>query len=350
MTEQRSSSANHPSGAQAVLRMANAFHGSQAIHVAAELGLADLLAGGPLDAAALAAAAQVDAPALYRLMRVLVSAGVFSQDEQGRFGLTEVGAALRTNQSSAVRDAVRFLTSEWIWRAWGEFGYSVRTGKPAFDRVWGMSNFEYWEHNGEAGRIHDAGMAGITSQQIPAIVAAFDYGRFKTIVDVGGGLGSLLAALLKAYPAARGILFDLPHVVKDAPDTFSRAGVAERCTIQAGSFFETAPVGGDAYLLKFILHDWDDARSLAILKVIRQAMPQDGILLVIDQVLPDKIVSSPGTEDQYRRDLQMLVQTPGGRERTPEQFRRLLAAAGLELTRILPTQSVLSIVEAAVAH
>jgi len=339
----------HPSPAQAVLRMANGFHISQAIHVAAQLGLADLLAEGPLHAAALAEATHTHAPSLYRLLRMLVSLGVFNEDDQGRFTLTEIGAALQSNQTTSVRDAVLFLTSEWTWRAWGDLGYSVQTGDPAFDRVWGMSNFDYWVHNSKAGSIHDAGMAGITAQQVPAIVAAYDYARFETIVDIGGGLGSLLAALLKAYPAARGILYDLPHVVKNAGDLLASAGVADRSAVVEGSFFESVPTSGDGYLLKFILHDWDDERALAILKVCRQAMPEHGTLLIIEQVLPSKIEPSPEVQNMFRLDLQMLVLTSGGRERTAEEFRQLLVAAGFECRSISPTKSLLSIIESVCA-
>jgi O-methyltransferase domain/Dimerisation domain len=349
MPEPRQTESIQPSAAQTVLRMANAFNISQAIHVAAQLGLADLLAQGPLNTAALAEATHTHGPSLYRLLRMLVSLGVASEDGQGRFALTEIGKALQSNQTTSVRGAVLFLTSEWLWRAWGDLEYGVQTGHPAFDHVWGMSNFDYWAHNREAGRIHDAGMAGATAQQTPAIVEAYDYTPFKTIVDIGGGLGSLLAALLKAYPAAQGILYDLPQVVKDSGDVLAGAGVADRCTVVGGSFFESVPAGGDAYLLKWILHDWDDERALAILKVCRQAMPMHSTLLVIDQVLPSKIEPSPEIQDMLRRDLQMLVLTPGGRERTAIEFRQLLAAAGFEYRSISRTKSVLSIVESVCA-
>ena len=344
MSEPRQSESIQPSAAQTVLRMANAFHVSQMVLVAAQLGLADLLAQGPLSSTALAQATHTHASALHRLLRMLVAHGLFDEDEQGRFALTAIGAALQSNQTTSVRDAVLFLASEWNWRAWGDFGFSVQTGKPAFDHVWGMSSFDFWAQNSELGSIFDAGMAAITAQQIPAIVAAYDYSRFKRIVDIGGGLGSLLAALLEAYPEARGILYDQRQVVTNARDFLAGAGIVDRCSVVGGSFFESVPTGGDAYLLKWILHDWDDERALAILKVCRQAMPEQGTLLVIEQVLPSKIQATPEGQEPIDRDLNMLV-AHGGRERSAEEFRKLLSAAGFECRSITPTKSALSILD-----
>jgi predicted O-methyltransferase YrrM len=270
---------------------------------------------------------------------------VVTEDGQGLYDLTAVGAALKSAPAGSPRDAVLFMTSEWVWRAWGELIYSVRTGKPAFDYVWGMSNFEFWGQNSEMGRLFDRGLAAITTQQLPALIAAYDYSRFRTIVDIGGGHGALLSAILRANPAAQGILFDLPHVVARAEEALAEAGLAERCRMVSGSFFDSAPPGGDAYLLKFILHDWDDERASHILQVVHRAMPPGSTLLILEQVMPGRIEPTEYLQEFFQRDLKMLVETSGGRERTAEEFRTLLAAAGFELRTIYPTRSVISIVE-----
>jgi len=345
MSETNSASRANPPPAQTLLRMANAFHTSQAIHVAAELALADHLAGGPLSAEALATATNTHAPTLRRLLRMLASLDVLTEDEQGLYDLTAVGAELKSAPAGSPRDAVLFVTSEWVWRAWGELIYSVRTGKPAFDYVWSMNNFEFWGRNSEMGRLFDRGLAAITTQHVPALVAAYDYSQFGTIVDVGGGQGALLSAILQANPAAQGILFDLPQVAARAEEALAQSGLAERCRVVGGSFFESAPPGGDAYLLKFILHDWDDERASHILQVVHQAMRPGSTLLILEQVMPSRIEPTEHLQEFFRRDIKMLVETSGGRQRTAGEFRALLDAAGFEMRTIHPTRSILSIVE-----
>ena len=222
----------------------------------------------------------------------------------------------------------------------------VQSGQPAFDRAFGMSNFAYWAHNPAAGAIHDAAFVQMAQTSTAPLLAAYDYSGFATIVDVGGSAGALLAAILAAYPRARGILFDLPHVVAGAAPILDAAGVTARCTTVGGSFFEVVPLGGDTYILKYILHDWDDERASAILQRCRAAMEPGATLLLIEHVLPDLLEAGPAAEWAARLDLEMLVLTPGGRERTEGEFHALLGDAGFALRRRVPTAAALQILEA----
>ena len=221
----------------------------------------------------------------------------------------------------------------------------MRTGEPSFDRVFGMGNWAYWEHNPEAGAVRNAFFAALARTTNAPLVAAYDFARFGTVVDVGGNTGPLLAAILQATPGVRGVLFDLPHVVAAAAPVLAEAGVADRCAVVGGSFFEPVPSGGDAYLLKHIVHDWDDARAAAILRGCRAAMTPAAVLLLIEQVLPEGLAAGAAALQLARLDLQMLVFTPRGRERTEGEYRALLREAGFELRRVVPTRSPLSILE-----
>jgi hypothetical protein len=312
---------------------------AQVVHAAARLGLADLLADGPRSVEELAAAAGAHTPSLARLVRALTALGVLVEANGGRVELTSLGAALRSDVPGSVRDAVLFLAGEWFWRAWGGLLHSVRTGEPAFDRVFGMSNFEYWGHDPEAGAIHDAFFRTTARVTNAPIVAAYNFSRFGTVVDVGGSTGGLLGAILQANPGLRGILFDLPHVVSGAAPVLTEAGVADRCAVVSGSFFESVPEGGDAYILKYVIHDWDDERAVAVLRRCRDAMAPGAVLLVIEQVVPERLEPGAAARRVTRMDLQMLVLTPGGRERTEREFRSLLGEAGFELRAAVPTAS-----------
>jgi hypothetical protein len=336
-----------PAPPDALMQMVTGYAGAQVIHVAAQLGLADLLAAGPRPVEELAAATGTHAPSLRRLVRALTALGVVAEAEGGRVALTPLGGPLRAAAPDSVRDAVLFLGGEWCWRAWGDLLNSVRTGAPGFDRVFGMSNFDYWAHDADAGAIHDAFFRAQARTTGPPIVAAYDFGRFGTVVDVGGGTGALLAAVLQAHPASRGVLYDLPHVVAGAGPVLAAAGVADRCAAVGGSFFEAVPAGGDAYLLKYVLHDWDDERAVAILRRCRAAAAPGAVLLVVEQVLPERLAPGAAARRVTRLDLQMLVMTPGGRERTEREFRALLAAADFALRATLPTASPFHILEAA---
>jgi hypothetical protein len=335
-----------PTGAGAVpppatlLQMMTGYWVSQALYVAAKLGVADLLADGPRPVEELAAATQTDARSLRRVLRALASVGVFTEASPGAVALTPLAALLRTGTPDSMR-ALAIMYAEEQYRAWGDILHSVQTGETAFEQQFGASYFAYLAQHPAADRVFNEAMTGWTMQLVGAVVDAYDFSPFKTVVDVGGSYGTLLAAILRSNPAARGILFDQPHVVAAAGEQLGVAGVAERCTTVGGDFFVEVPAGGDAYLLAQILHDWDDERSVAILRQCRRAMPAHGKLLVIELVLP------PGEEPFFGKwlDLHMLVLL-GARERTAAEYEALFQAAGFELARVVATPAGPSVVEA----
>lgn len=338
-----STPSRNPEQSMALLRLASGAWAAQAVHVAAKLGIADLLADGPKAPDMLATATGAHGPTLQRLLRSLASLGVFAEQPDGRFGLTPLAEGLRRDVEGSLRDYAVMMGDEWHWRAWGELLHSVRTGEPAFEHAHGRPLFDYLTDHPAAGQVFDDAMTSRTRQEVRVVTAAYDWPASGTIVDVGGGRGALLAAILDARLGARGVLFDLPHVVEAA-----RTGPLEplvvdgRCGLAAGSFFAQVPAGGDLYLLKRVIHDWDDERAAVILGCCRQAMGSRGRLLVIEHVLP------PGNEPSWGKllDLQMLVLTHGGRERDEAGFRGLLASAGLRLRRILPAGPTASLIEA----
>ena len=336
---------SQPRGPQprSLLEMANAFQLSQLVHVAAQLNIGDLLASGPRTVEELAQDTGTHESSLRRLLRALAAVGVVSEEADGRLSLTATGVPLRSGVPGSLRDTLRFVVGPWLWRSWGELLYSVRTGEPAFDRLFGMSNFDYWRENPEVGELHDRFFTAMAAITAPQIASAYDFGRFVTVVDVGGSEGALLAAVLDAHPKTRGILFDLPHVVATAPELLSASGVAARCEIVAGDFFSFVPGGGDAYVLKSVLHDWDDEQCALILQRCREAMLPGGKLLGVEQAFPSRIDGEASTLQTARLDLAMLLQTHGGRERTQSEYAQLLGRVGLELEEAVPTASPFSI-------
>lgn len=330
---------NETTPATTLLHMVTGHWVTQAIYVAAKLGIADLLKGGPRTSEELAMSTGTHAPSLYRLLRALANIGVFEEDETGCFGLTSIGQCLASNAPDSMRARAMVSGEEW-YHVWGDLLYSVQTGQTAFDHVLGVPFFQYLAHNDATAAIFNKTMTASSAQVAAAVVAAYDFSWAKTIVDVGGGHGSLIASILNANPQARGILFETPEVTDGATTHLVAAGLAERCDVVAGDFFEAVPSGGDVYLLSFILHDWDDERSIAILKNCQRAMAPDGRLLLIEQVIPH--ANEPSFSKMY--DLHMLV-LMGGRERTEAEYRMLLHAAGFRLTTIIPTQSPRSIIE-----
>ena len=313
---------------------------AQAIAVAADLGIADLLADGPKSSAELAEATDSHPRALYRLLRTLAGVGVFTEVEPETFGLTPMAETLRSDVPASLRAWARQTCGDVQWRTWGQLGHSVRTGGTAFKHVHGMENWQYRAQHPEANAMFNAAMTSFSSQVTGAVVAAYDFSRFGTLVDVGGGLGQLLATILAATPSLRGLLFDQPHVVANAGRILADAGVADRCEIVGGSFFESVPGGADAYILSRVIHDWDDERSVAILKTCRRAMGDGGTLLLVEEVIP------PGDTPSFGKlmDLNMLV-SPGGEERTEAEYRALYEAAGFTLTQVIPTRSRMHVVE-----
>jgi len=319
----------------ALFRMVTGYYVSRAIHVAATLGIADLLAGGPRHYDDLARAADAHGPSLNRLLRLLASVGVFIEEDAGRFALTPLGQCLRTGVPGSMR-AAAMLFGGRTQDAWAEVMHSVRTGEPGFPRAFGTDSFSYMTEHPEVAALFDEAMADWTKHVTIAAAAAYDFSRFRTIVDVGGGNGTLLAGILAAAAGPRGIVFDLPHVAARAQAHLDGMGLADRCTAVGGDFFQEVPRGGDAYLLKHVIHDWDDERAVEILRRCRRAMGGDAKLLLIEGVYPPRIDQSMASQGAAANDVNMLVCT-GGRQRSEPEFRALYEAAGFTLTRLIPT-------------
>jgi O-methyltransferase domain len=313
---------------------------AMAISVAAKLRVADLLADGPKTLAELAARTKTHAPSLYRVLRTLAAVGVFAEQAEGRFALTPMGEYLRTGVKGSLRGIADYCGSDWSWRAWGQLLETVRTGRTAFDSVFGEPAFDYLARHPDESAVFNEGMTGFSSKIGPAVAEAYDFAAFKTVVDVGGGHGALLAAILQAYPGVNGIVFDSPHVVAGAEDAVRQAGLTGRCRAIGGDFFQSVPAG-DAYLMKHIIHDWPDDRAATILRNCRKGVSPGGKLLLVEAVL------APGNAADLGKvlDLEMLV-IASGRERTEAEYQQLLAGAGWRLTRVLTTRSPVQIVEA----
>ena len=320
-------------------QMITGYWTSQAIYAAAKLGIADLLVNNPQTAARLAAATDTNAGALYRVLRALASIGIFEENEQQEFTLTPMAEYLRSDVPGSKR-ALAMMSGDEQFQCWSEIMYSVQTGKTSFDKVFGQPIFEYLSQHEDKGQIFDQAMMGIHGRETGEIMQAYDFSGIQTLVDVGGGNGSNITHILQKYPEMQGILFDLPHVVERAQPHIEAAGLSERCKIVGGNFFEAVPDNADAWFMRHIIHDWDDEKSLTILKNCHTAMPADAKLLVVESVIP------AGNEPFAGKflDLVMLM-IPGGKERTAEEYRSLFAEAGFELTRIIPTESELSIIE-----
>jgi len=314
---------------------------TQALYVAAKLGIADLLAAKPQTAAQLAAATETHEQALYRVLRSLAGAGVFAEVEPRVFGLTPVGEALRSDAPNSMRGGMIFMGEAWHWGVWGHMLHSVRTGRPAWGHTHGAEVFDYFAANPAEAEIFNRAMTDMSAVTAAPVVAAYDFAGVNTLADIAGGHGYLLAQVLKAHPAMRGVLFDVGPVVGGAGALLEAEGVAGRVELVAGDFFKAVPRGADAYMMKHIIHDWDDERSRRILRSIREAMPAHGKVLIIEVVVPE------GDEPHYSKllDLEMLV-SPGGAERTEREYRELLAAEGFRLTRVVPTASPFSVIEA----
>jgi hypothetical protein len=326
----------------ALFRMASAYYVSRAVHVAAELGIADLMAEGPRDAATLAEATGMHAPSLRRVLRLLAAHGVLAEEEEedGRFALTAIGQCLRSDGPMSMRAMVR-LFGGITQQAWGALLHSVRTGEPAFHHLFGMDSFAYLEAHPEDAANFDQAMASFTAQIAASVATTYDFSPFRTVVDVGGGNGALLAGVLRANPALRGIVLERASVAPRASAHLAQLGLAERCTVVAGDFFAEVPAG-DAYLLKHVIHDWDDARARAILATIRRS--GGTTVLIVEGVYPPRIAPDDASLRAASNDVNMLVCT-GGRQRSEEEFRALYEAAGFGLTRIIPTPAGVCVIE-----
>jgi hypothetical protein len=314
---------------------------SQLIYVAAKLELADHLKDGPRTVEELVQAAQVQAPALYRVLRALASVGIFAETKHKRFKLTPLAATLQKGIPGSMHAVALMFGQQYLEDAWAQLLHGVKTGETPFLKAHGVHAFEYLEQHPEALKIFGEAMTNVSSIENPAVAAAYKFSGNRTLVDVGGGHGSLLAAILKANPKLKGVLFDQPSVITRAKQDrhVTAKGIAERCTYESGDFFEAVPKGCDAYVMKRVLHDWDDEQCAKILANCRAAMSERGRVLVAESV----ILPGNGPDRGKLLDMQMLVM--GGRERTKQEFAAVFRAAGLKLSRVVPTKCPLSIVE-----
>lgn len=328
-----------PSPQDLMNRMITGYWTTQAIYVAAKLGVADLIQGGPRTAEELAAPTGTHAPSLYRLLRALASLGIFQEDDARQFSMTPLAECLVSDRPGSQR-ALAVMSGEEHYKAWGELLYSVQTGQVGFDKLYGMPVFDFLSQNEAQAKVFDAAMVGVHGRESAAMTDAYDFSGVRVLADIGGGNGSLLTAILQKNPHLQGVLYDLPGVVERAKANLAAAGVADRCQVIGGSFFESIPAGADAYLMRHIIHDWDDEKSTTILKNIAKVIEPDGRLLVVEGVIP------PGNDPCFGKLLDLTMLTiPGGKERTEAEYRSLFQTGGFDLTRIVATAAEVSVIE-----
>lgn len=335
------SSAATSSAWVAMRRLVDGFQISQAVHAVVALGIPDLLTDGPRSAHDLAAHVGAHAPSLTRVLRALASVGVLRAEQDNHFGLTEMGACLQTDAPEPIGGWAQFIGRPYHWQAWSSLLHTVRTGETAFVHVHGRSGWDFRANDPIEAAIFDGAMTHLSRRASRSLLQFYDFKPYRTIVDVGGGHGALIAAILAEYPFARGILLDLAYVVSAADQVLREAHVADRCTVVGANFFETMPPHGDAYILKSVLHDWPDEDACALLKNCRRAMTPNAKLVIVERVID---ALSPNRDTAFS-DLEMLVGN-GGRERTVDEYAGLLSSASLRLERVINASSGLSILEA----
>lgn len=326
--------------ANTLLGLMTGYWVSQAVYAVAKLGVADLLIDGARSTEDLANQLGADEDALYRLMRALASVGIFMESESNNFSLTPKAELLRSDHPFSLRP-VALLIGDLQYTAWNDIVYSIKTGKCAYEYRHGEPFFDFLEKNAEAAQTFSTAMSSFL-QSIPrSVTEVYDFSGFKKVVDVGGAHGTLVSTILRAHPALEGVLFDLPEVVESASQLAENADVASRCSFVGGSFFDSVPKGGDVYILSTIIHDWNDEQSIEILKQCRQAISPEGKLLLVEMVI------QPGNEPFFGKwlDMHMLVMH-GGHDRTEEEYRNLLQAAGFEISRVIQTDFLRSVIEA----
>jgi len=342
MSTPASSLTPEASAAQLGFQIAWGYVGSSALHAALELGLPDRLAAGPKPVSELARETGTNEDALYRVLRVLASLGMFEEQTPRTFAANLPAQLLRV-QPGTPRDILYFLTEPHHFRIHAELLHTLRTGQPAVEKVMGKPVFEVFATDAAFGKVFNDAMTSMSALAIPAALEAFDFGDIRVLVDIAGGHGRVLTSILQRYPTMRGVLFDMEHVIAGAGPLIGASGVADRCTTVSGDFFTAVPAGGDAYIMKHIIHDWDDDRSLTILRNIHRVLAgvPNGRVILLESVI------QPGNVPDFGKliDMEMLL-IPGGRERTADEFSALFARAGFELTRIVPTASPLSVIEA----
>lgn len=327
-------------GQAAIVEMMTNLWTSRAVHAAAKLGIADVLAEGSKTTEELAARTGTHEPSLYRLLRALSGAGFVHQSEPGRFELTAFGEVLRSDVPGSMRATAITELGDEHYEAWGSLVHSIRTGGMAFEHRYGMPVWEFYRRNPEEAANFNRTMADFSAKFAPAILMGYDFARFKNVVDVGGGNGTLLAGILADWPHLRGTVMDQPRVIEQARHTSPALALNGRCTFAGGDFFESVPAGGDLYMLKWIIHDWDDERSVTILRNIRKGIAPGGRVILIETIVPS------GEQRSFANlfDLNMLVMT-GGRERDEKEFGELFARAGFRLARTVPLALEMHIIE-----
>jgi O-methyltransferase domain len=311
-----------------------------ALSLVAELGIADLLKDGPRSSEELAQATFTHQRALYRVLRVLSMVGVFTEVQPDHFDLTPMGQLLRSDIPDSMRSWIRMINRKIWFHTYAEASYSLRTGHPAFERVVGAEVFEYLDAHPDEGTIFNEAMNDMTRGVATAIVQEYDFSGINKIVDLGGGHGILITTILQAYPKMKGLLFDMPQVADGARPMIAAAGLAQRCEIVAGDFFSSVPAKGDAYLLKWIIHDWPYDQALTILQNCRNVMKKTSRLLLIETVILEGDAFDPGKTGDF-----VMLTALGGQERTETEYALLLDEAGFHLSRVVPTTSSMSIIE-----
>jgi hypothetical protein len=326
----------------AMLERIAAYWQSQLVFVAAKLGIADVLVSGPLTADEIATRVGAHAPYLKRVLRALASLGIFAVDPHERFHLTRLAQTLRSDHPESLRDFALMLVDDYNWSAWGALEHAVKSGNSAFEHVHGSPAFPWMREHPEKERMFSASMASISVMENAAVARAYAFGKLQTVVDVGGAHGHLLVTMLRSYVKLRGVLFDQPQVLAEAAGAglITAPDISGRCEARGGDFFESVPEGADAYVMKYIIHDWDDEKSIRILENCRKAMGAEGRVLVVDHVV------AAGNRFDWGKlvDINMMVML-GSKERTKDEFRQLFARAGLRLKRVIRTASSLSILE-----
>jgi len=315
---------------------------TQSIYVVAKLGIADLLKNGAKSSDELAKLTGVDAESLYRVLRALSSDGLFSEGENRQFQLTPLAQYLQTDFPGSLRAFAIFLGEPWHMQVWGNFFHSVETGTSTLEHLYGVPFHSYLAQDSQKSEVYNQAMTDLTSSLIPAVLASYDFSSISKIVDVGGGHGILLSEILKKNPTMKGILFDQLPVVEGARPLLEAQGVIERCELVAGNFFESVPSGGDAYLMKHIIHGPNVEGIQSILNNCHQAMPENAKLLILEKVI------APENKPSFSKwiDLQLLLASNGGRERTETEYGEILAAAGFKLTKVIYTNSPVDVIEA----
>lgn len=324
-----------------VMQMTSGYWLTQLIYAAAKLSIADLLKDGPKSCEEIASSTGTNAQSVYRVMRTLASVGIFAETEQGIFTSTPLAATLQSGVPGSMR-AMAIMFGEEQYQAWGNILYTLKTGHSAFENLYGTPMFKYFVENPEPGEIYEEAMTSVSAAEKAGVVKSYDFSGIRKLVDVGGGHGSFISAILNAYPTMQGTLFDQPYVIEGAKDLLETEGVTDRCERIPGNFYESVPSGGDAYSLKHVLHGEDDDQAIAVLKNCHSAMEENGKLLVVERVVGSD-------KDAFLAkflDLNMMMLVTGGCQRTAAEYQRIIEAAGFKMIKIVPTPAGVSVIEA----